>query len=344
MKIETMIDYILTNGNVNQKYIIKRDIYKQNIKSPEMLSLQQEIINSKSVKKMLKSQNEDGWFGVELHGNAGKAMDSTVMYLRQIGVEPNNDFMIKAFKAFLLDKNPYGTITSTRIGFDRGYNFSNAAILAALHIDSNPVHEKLHQAYERIMEIFENGSKVEGLDEISKECTQKRYIGHRVFLKDKYLPWVSDIQVLALSDAWKNERTCEIVDDAMQNIGRLMPIPNIYEPFNGHYLGTIGNYLSLNNDNPFELPFGDIVWWIRIMQNLTKITDVSSIPYFKHQLDVLFEYVEQDKLISSLSESALKAFEKFYSFENKWKTETQKFSDIYFQFLIIITTTYVPRL
>lgn len=336
MTKQQMIQFVLEYGNASQKYMIMRDVLNIDKSNKEMLLLQSDIIQLKAVKKMLNSQNEDGWFGNELHGGPMKAMDSTVIYLTEIGLEPTNSYLRKAKKALLANANPDLKSGKVRLGFDRGYNYSNSVILAALHLDGEELENELKDAYTRIMELFEEGAKVTSLDEISKECTKSKYIGQRVFLDGKFFPWISDISVLARSNAWVNPMNKEIVQNAMKTVGTLMPIPNILEPFHGYYLGTIGNYLSLSLNDPLQLPKGDIVWWIRDIQNLCRITDITHIPHFYNQVTMFKEYVINNTLITSLSKDALKAFENFYGYYNKWKNEIQVKTDIYYQALMIL--------
>lgn len=330
--MQKIIDFILEHGNVHQIYSVKRDILGENIFSPAMTELQQKILQSREVGRMLKQQDERGWFGTELHGVPGKAMDATCVYLRELGVEPYHDFMQKArgcLLSGLLDMDKH-------LGFDRGYSYSKAVALAALQPESDETPELLENAYARIMEIFETSLSVEGLDEVSRICTDKKRAGSRVFLQNCFLPWVCDLAVLAQCPKWKNPRSCETADEAMKNIDRLLPINILYEPFKGRYLGTIGNYLSLNSENPFDLPGGDIVWWIKHMKNICKITDARQIPAFKRQLDYVMEKVEEDRIEGLFSREAQRAFDNFYGFGVTRKSAQQIAADVYFQFVGMI--------
>ncbi len=76
-----IIDLILTHGSPSQKYIVKRDVLSVSIKNPDMLELQDQILNSRPVRKRLKNQNENGWFGVTIHGGLD-AMDGAITQLR----------------------------------------------------------------------------------------------------------------------------------------------------------------------------------------------------------------------------------------------------------------------
>ena len=57
MNKQEIIELILSNGNPTQKYIVCRDVLGMDIYSPDMLNLQEQIIQSKQAQKLLKKQN-----------------------------------------------------------------------------------------------------------------------------------------------------------------------------------------------------------------------------------------------------------------------------------------------
>lgn len=129
MKKQEVIELILENGSVAQKYIVKRDILGLDKSLPEMRLLQEQIVATKNVQRVLKVQKENGWIGMELHGCPGKALDSSINYLIDLGVEPEQPFMRKAKQALLIDANPDPRKDIVHgIGI-RGYDFSMDIIL-----------------------------------------------------------------------------------------------------------------------------------------------------------------------------------------------------------------------
>lgn len=211
LKKEILLDFLLSCGNVSQKYIIRRDIFGEDIFSPEMAELQRQIVAGKPVQKLLKSQNADGWFGFELHGVPGSAMDSTISMLNDLGVEPHHDFMRKAKDALLKNLNPdpmHGKHFHPNV---RGYNFSRCVVLGYLQVEGEPLEDELSASLNQILNIFKIGLDIQSLDEVSKPCTRKKYIGHRVYLKGKFFPWVSDIIALSSCLAWKNSETIDLI-------------------------------------------------------------------------------------------------------------------------------------
>ena len=334
MKKQDMIDFILENGNISQKYIIKRDILGVSKNSSEMLCLQDEIINSKQVKKVLKNQNEDGWFGIYLHGGID-AMDGAVSRLRALGVEPIHDFMQKAKTALYNDEYP--TKAKRHYPPVHEYNFSRAQTLANLHIVGAEPDELLVKFQNYLIDKFQRGSLIDSLDEVSREIKQAKFAGSRVYLEGKDFPWPCDFIVLGSSLNWKTKATENIITSAMENVVRLAPIPPIFDYYNNHYVGPICGYDNLDDyDDCCDLPKGRIVFWLRDYNCLCKICDISKLPHYFRQAEKLADHIKNDTFISSLSETAIKAIEMHYGYSGKWKIEGQKLADIYYMPLHIL--------
>ena len=337
LKKSEIVDFILSNGTVSQKYIIKRDILNEDISSAEMSELQQQIVASKPVQKLLKSQNTDGWFGYELHGGPGTAMDCTVGMLIDIGVEPYHDFMRKAKDALLKNLNPDPRIGRNFYPKVRGYDFSRCVILGNLHVKGEPLEDELSASLNQILHIFRIGLEIKSLDEVSKPCTRKKYIGHRVYLKDKFFPWISDIIALSSCFECKNSESVDLMNRAIQHISNFMPIPVIFDVApDSHYIGPISGYSDYAYEDPTDIPKGAIVFWLRDFRRLCSVCELQKIPYFYKRAEKLAEYVVNDTMIEKLTDVQLKAIQNIFGYFGKWKNETQKRIDVYFKCLQLL--------
>ena len=338
MKKQEIIDFILTNGNKFQKYIIDRDVLSIDKNSPYMLDLQEQIINSKEVRKILRCQSENGWFGEFLHGGAGGAMDGSVSKLKALGVESHHEFMRKAKQALYADEYP----SKARRFYPpvEEYNFSRAQTLANLHIDGEKADELLVKFQNHLLDKYKNAAHITSLDEVSKEIISAKFTpGSRVYYPDKdySFPWPSDFIVLGSSLNWKTPETTSIITAAMENVARLAPIPAIFNLQNKRYIGPICGYakFDLYDDCCDILPKGDIVFWFSEYNYLCKICNIQQLPYYFRQAEKLAERIKNDSLINKMSDDALKAIES-YGFSGKWKDETQKKLDVYYKVLQIL--------
>jgi len=111
----------------------------------------------------------------------------------------------------------------------------------------------------------------------------------------------------------------------------------IFRVFNNHYVGPICSYESFDySDDCCDLPKGQIGFWLRDYLSLCKVCDVQIIPHYFRQAARLAERVSDNSLIPNLSEAALRAVQADHGFSGKWKSETQKESDVYFMVLLIL--------
>jgi hypothetical protein len=251
MTFNNILEFVLSNGNISQRYIIKRDILNENILSNEMQTLQ--------------------------------------------------------------DKN-------------------------------DPIDEELVNSYKQIISNFNNSLSIKSLDEISKTCTRKKFIGHRAYLKGESFPWISDFIVLSKNLSWKNNDSLEVVNNTINKISNFMPIPVIFDVADdGHYVAPICGYGDFAYENPIDIPKGGIVFWIRDFTRICKTTDISKNTYFYKRALKFAEYIKNDNLIKSLNEIQLKALEKISGYYGKWKNETMQKTDIYYLALLLLNEAGIKQ-
>jgi len=305
-----LTDFVLANGTPSYRYITKRDVLGEDIKSAEMLTLQEQILQHKEVKKLLKKQNADGWFGLGLHG--GASMDGVISALRTMGVEAYHPFMQKAKQAVLLGKNPFLQKAENKAGWPPVESYCHPRVLVLAVLYNNDENDKLLIKFQdELLHKFKQSLHIESLDEISRELTTKRFTQTsgwkwhpsseaRVYFKDKIdaFPWVSDLEMLASCLNWKNEQTMEITTEAMYHVSGFAPVPIIFSP---PQIGPIGNYEML--DYPFDDPHlrRFTAWRLRNYLNLCKVCNVREIPHYYQNIEWLAENLKSGTLTEKLS-------------------------------------------
>jgi len=121
--MENILELLLENGGSSIRYRTKREILHEDKTSSDMVALQNDIMNSPKVRKILAAQHDDGWIGIELHGGAPQALDSSVACLLSRGIERDSEPMKKVVKALLADETqekPYRTIFHGEDALDKG--------------------------------------------------------------------------------------------------------------------------------------------------------------------------------------------------------------------------------
>lgn len=81
-----ILKFVFENASPNILYRLKKEILQERTDSPEMLSLQSQILNLPKVKKAFACQRENGFFGSVIHGVYFDGFDSTVELLKKNGV------------------------------------------------------------------------------------------------------------------------------------------------------------------------------------------------------------------------------------------------------------------
>ena len=325
MRKNKIINFIMNNGSPAQRYVVNRDVLGADKMSPEMLDLQRQILRQKEVIKILKMQDENGWFGKELHGG----FDHITGILNDYGVESYHPFMQKAKQALLLDKDPYPRNHPPVETYNYA-NYPRIKVLACLY--NNDEHDKLLLKFQdEIIKKLSAVRNIDLLDEISKELTSKRFretkgwkwhpdTEARGYKKDRVnsFPCISDIHILAKCLNWKDGRTENIVTEAMLHVSSFAPVPQIHIPVNGHWVGPYGSYEML--DHPFDCPHtqAQTGWRLNDYYCLCKVCDVEQIPHYYKNVEWLAERVQNDLL------------------PEKWINETQTKTDIYFIVLLIL--------
>ena len=336
---------VLANGNTTQKYILYKEVLGIDINSPPMLDLQSHILQLKEVQKLLKTQNNDGWFGYGLHGGGG--FDGIVGRLKDLGVEAYHPFMQKAKQALLLDKNPFLQIAEARAGWPPVENFCQprAFVLASLFIGDDD-DRLLLKFQDHLIDKFVAARKIESLDEISRELTAKRFTQTagwkwhpdteaRVYKKDwsDSFPCVSDIFVLSACLNWKNSRTAELINESIRHVASFAPVPILFGQGN---VRPVATYEMLDYSIDCSHIQAQAGWWLRDYYCLCKVCDAAQIYHYYQQVERLAELTAGNSLIDYLSEKALRAIETCYGYSGAWKSEIQKMTDIYFRVLLIL--------
>ncbi len=85
-KLNETIAYLAAKAGSSIKYRIKRYVLNEELTSPEMASLQQDILSLDKVKKVLESQKDNGFLGYELHGGYFRGFDANLILLKRLGV------------------------------------------------------------------------------------------------------------------------------------------------------------------------------------------------------------------------------------------------------------------
>ena len=341
---QNRIEFLLKNASPNILYRVKKEILQERISSPEMLSLQEQIINLPKVKKAFACQRNNGFFGSVLHGVYFDGFDSTVTLLKNNGVEVTEPRMIKARYA-LADWDDYEKDHFYKAGnaMDEHGRGGFRAIWAEQLVELG-ADESLPQIKEQIemsLNAFRGALKYSSPDDFSKKAT---FRGEpcRYYIKGATFPAANHIRILEKTLSWRSEDNLSMVRRSYTHCKEIMKDyhDGIIYVNCGHFVGPFNhNWNSPKNKfsiRDFDTHPIDFAWFMRGLSTASIIYPVfdDSNPYFTESL---IEMIENENLLDSISSEQLRMFKNYASLAPSWRKKESITCDIYFPILLALS-------
>lgn len=348
MNLSWCVDFLLQNACVNTRYIVNRDFKGISVNEPFMQRMQEEILRQKNAQKVFAIQHDDGWFGHELHGGPGSAMEG-VHYLIMLGVEPGNEKLQKAKRALLdpdisMKHNNYFAGGDALDADGRGGNRAVAAgILAALGEDEGNalIADEINLALCHFKGALQHNS-IDDFTIVANDKAKTRY-----YKPNALFPGANHIGILARTSGWRTKENVTMITESIEHCIGLMkdaaqfPTFKKRPPYGSGFVGPFNFNWHAFNVKDFECfsehayRFG-YAFWMRTLIGFGKLGIAGDIPAVKKQYLLLAELLETDRLYEKLSENAKKGFRHVSSIEPSWKNEINIKCDIYFSALVAI--------
>lgn len=344
--LEKIIDFLIENACVNIRYMVNRDFKNISVNKPFMQNMQEEILGQRKIQKIFAAQHDDGWFGHELHGGPGNAMDSSIAFLLMYGVEPNNERMQKAKNA-LLDPEIASKHKNYFKGGDaldadgRGGNRAvTAGILATLLKDET--HQFITDEINLALRHLNGALQYNSIDDFTIVVNNKAKT--RYYKPNALFPGANHIGILAETSEWRSKENVAMVTGSIKHCINLMknvtqsPTFKKRPPYGSSFVGPFNFNWHAFDVKDFKC-FSDYdyrygyVFWIRTLNGFGKLEIAGDIPIVKQQYLMLVELMETDRLYDELSENAIKGFEYISAIEPSWRNEINIKCDIYFNAL-----------
>ena len=316
--MESLLTYLLEHGGCSIQYRIKREIMNIDSSSSELMNLQEQILNKPKVKKVLDKRQPDGWIGDELHGSRGKALDSSVSFLLDNGIEKDSVFMKDVVHTVLAKKEevPYRTTFKGGDALDIGGRGGNKAVKAGILAELGEENNSLVQKEVRVSLCYLRDSlKYETIDDFS--LVNKK--GTR---------------------SWRNDENIETVKKSIVHCFKIMQeySKGIMFKSNSHFVGPFNFNWGLwkFNIKDIEQDSYALVWWLRNLYKLSKIGIINEIPGLKRAYDYLWELVLSQDIVSKQNDASLKRFKDILATEENWRKSERVFCDVMFYGVMIL--------
>lgn len=344
MKLQNTIAFLLENASPNILYRVKKEILKEEIDSPEMLLLQEQILNLPKVKKALACQRDSGFFGSVIHGVYFDGFDSTVELLKKNGVEPTNPHMIKAREALThwsdYEKDHFYKAGNAMDEHGRGgFRAIWAEQLVELGAD-----ESLAQIREQIkiaLNAFKGALEYSSPNDFSKKAT---FRGEpcRYYLKGATFPAANHIRILEKTLSWRTEENLSMVRCSYAHCKEIMKDYHdgvIYVncgyfvgPFN-HNWNAPKNKICIRDFDAHPINFAWFMKWLGSASISYPIFDDDN-PYF---VESLVAMIEDEHFVDSISDEQLRMFKNYASIAPSWRKKESIACDLYFPILLALS-------
>ncbi len=338
------IEFILENAPPNILYRVKKEILKEHVDSPEMLYLQNQILNLPKVKKAFACQRENGFFGSVIHGVYFDGFDSTVELLKKNGVELTDPHMVKAREA-LTDWKDYEKDHFYKAGnaMDEHGRGGFRAIWAEQLVELG-ADESLPQIAEQIemaLNAFRGALEYTSPDDFSKKAT---FRGEpcRYYIKGATFPAANHIRILEKTLSWRTEDNLAMVKRSFAHCKEIMKDyhDGIIYVNCGHFVGPFNYNWNAPKERisirDFDTHPIDFAWFMKGLGSASISYPVfdDDNPYF---VESLMAMIEDEHFIDSINDEQLRMFKNYASIAPSWRKKESIACDLYFPILLALS-------
>lgn len=316
-------------------YRIRKEILNEDTSKASMQSLQAMILNEEEILRVFSLKKEDGWLGGWFHGV--DEPECSIRYLIEKGVEPSHPIIQEALNALINKGENFDVGGMYRIGkpLDElhlgGSNLIKACVFAYTgneHYDF--VIEKISEA----LDVFRYICDVKNITDI-----YDIYKNKLVFKAGVIWPSIYHLRLLAYTTKWKNDENKEMLINAISNLSKLSPIPNIKLLYKSQIIAPASIYMNNFNEDMNCLNAKEWMMWFHRTELISRLGIAFEVPSIKAQI----EYV--NKILSDNNGLFTKKLRHFYytkwtqylglALENDWKSDEKVINDLTFRCLLI---------
>jgi len=338
------IDFLLEYAPSNILYRVKKEILQERTDSPEMLSLQEQILNLPKVKKAFACQRENGFFGSVIHGVYFDGFDSTVELLKKNGVELTDPRMVKAREA-LTDWKDYEKDHFYKAGnaMDEHGRGGFRAIWAEQLVELG-ADESLPQITEQIamaLNAFRGALEYTGPDDFSKKAT---FRGEpcRYYIKGATFPAANHIRILEKTLSWRTEDNLAMVKRSFAHCKEIMKDyhDGIIYVNCGHFVGPFNYNWNVPKERisirDFDTHPIDFAWFMKGLGSASIVYPIfeDNNPYF---VESLLAMIEDEHFVDSINDEQLRMFKNYASIAPSWRKKESIACDLYFPLLLALS-------
>ncbi|HSK87247.1 MAG TPA: hypothetical protein VK880_02755 [Anaerolineales bacterium] len=316
------------------QYRIRKEILHYPSDLPEMIALQNQILQDEPVQKVFTSQGPDGWLAWNFHGYY--SMESGIRLLCEKGLEANQPVLAHALLALEkhTDRLARGLSKVGKIFDDHGFGGAET-IRAHLFVHAgNEEISLVQKQIEQALQVFKSATQVKSL-----ESLYEVHKGKFVFREGACWPSIYHLRLLALSQGWRTPENRKMIGKSIRQLVRLSPIPDIYVRHKSQLIAPAS--FCMHDFTPDMKKLTDAGWmqWFHRMELLARLGVADQIPELKRQLQTLAEILQEGQgLFTNKLNHAY--FQKWGAYtglalEKDWRLPQRRINDLTFRSLLI---------
>lgn len=335
MLVREAIDHLLSGACPSIQYRVRSEVLREPASTREMVRLQEQILQDDTVKKIISSQQPDGWLGTCFHHDGGAEIG--IRLLREKGVDQNHAVIVKALEAmsgsdetFARELFKVGRILDQK-GLGGSY-LIRAVVFAYAGMEDRPfVQEQIEMA----LEVFGAVTTVESVSEVVEE-----YRGRLVFRPDAKWPSIYHLRLLAFTRSWRTPHNREMIGKSIRQLVKISPIPNIHLRHKSQLIAPCAAFMD--NFNPHISSLGAKGWmmWFHRMELLARLGVVELVPELCAQVNSLAEMLTAGggRFAERMSHPYFTKWTAYsgLALEKDWKSPARRVFDLTFRSALIL--------
>ncbi len=327
--------YLAKTAGPSISYRICKEILNEDVSKPNMQLLQEKILKEEEVIRICSLKKEDGWLGGSFHGV--DEPECCIRYLIEKGVEPSHAIIQEALNALLKKGENFDEGSMYRVGkpLDElqlgGSKLIKACVFA---YTGNEQYDFVIEKIDEALNVFRFVCDVKNITDI-----YDRYKNKLVFKTGVIWPSIYHLRLLAYTTQWKNNDNQDMLINAIVNLSKLSPIPEIKLLYKNQMIAPASIYMNNFNEDMSCLNAKEWMMWFHRTELISRLGIAYKVPSIKTQI----EYV--DKILNDNNGLFTKKLRHFYytkwtqylglALETDWKSDEKVMNDLTFRCLLM---------
>lgn len=316
-------------------YRIRKEIFHEDIRKPEMQALQSKILDDPEILRIFSLKKEDGWLGGLFHGV--DEPESSIRYLVEKGVEPSHPIIQDALNAIVAKGDKFDEGSMYRVGKPLdNLHFGGSKLIKAC-VFAYAGEENYDFVIEQINESLDVFSFVCGVENIADIYDE--YKGKLVFKNSVMWPCIYHLRLLANTNNWRNTKNQEMMKKAISKLVDFSPIPEIKLLYRHQIISPASIFMNNFNSDMSSLNAKEWMMWFHRTELIAKLGIATKVDSIKRQIDYVNNLLKENNglFIKKLRHYYFTKWTQYtgLALEENWKSSDKITNDLTFRCLLI---------